>query len=68
MLDFNMIIEDYDFFYQLKPRLRYKVVMELFSDFKHNFRYLFDDENFRAGQEFIASFISNLYCRIFIPN
>ena len=39
--DFNMIIEDYPFFDQIKPRLRYKICMECFGEFYNDFKYLF---------------------------
>ena len=29
---------------------------------------MFEDEEFDAGQEFISDFLSNLYCRIYIPS
>ena len=29
---------------------------------------LFEDENFKAGKEFISFFMTNLYCRIYVPN
>lgn len=47
--------------------MRYKLVNELFGKFKANFYYMFEDEHFYAGNEFISDFLSNLYCRIFIP-
>ncbi len=28
---------------------------------------MFEDDEFYAGQEFISDMLSNLYCRIFIP-
>lgn len=39
----------------------------MFGKFKANFYYMFEDEEFYAGQEFVADFLSSLYCRIFIP-
>lgn len=66
-LDFNLI-QTYEFFDQLKPKLRYKLINELFGTFKANFFYMFEDEEFDAGQEFISDMLSCLYCRIYIPN
>ena len=59
----------YEFFGQLKPSLKYKLLDELFGPFKANFHYMFEDEEFgfEAGKEFISDFLSQLYCRIFIP-
>ena len=36
LLDFNLILS-YEFFEQLKPKLRYKLINELFGDFKSSF-------------------------------
>lgn len=66
--DFNMIIEDYPFFDQIKPRLRYKICMEIFYDFYDDFKYLFKQDYFKADKEFVSRFLSQLYCRIYIPN
>lgn len=40
----------------------------MFGTFKAHFIYLFEDDEFEAGQEFISDFLSNLYCRIFVPS
>ena len=47
--------------------MKYKLINELFGTFKANFFYMFEDDEFEAGQEFISDFLSNLYCRIYIP-
>lgn len=58
---------------QLKPRLRYELIKELFEpmirDFDHLFRY--EDEKgvvSETGTEFLTFFVSALYCRVFIAN
>lgn len=58
---------------QLKPRLRYELIKELFEpmirDFDHLFKY--EDENgmvLETGTEFLTFFVSALYCRVFIAN
>jgi len=56
--DFNMIIEGYPFFDQIKPRLRYKICMEIFKDFFHEFKYLFKQDYFVADKEFVSRFLS----------
>lgn len=48
LLDFNLI-HSYEFYTQLKPKLRYKLINELFGSFKQNFYYMFEDEEFEAG-------------------
>jgi hypothetical protein len=65
-----MLIEGYDFFDQLKPTLRYRIVDEVFSEFKDKFNYFFieSDSGFKASKEFVSYFICNLYCRIYVPN
>ncbi len=39
--DFDMLIEGYDFFDQMKPSLRYRIVQEVFHDFIQRFDYIF---------------------------
>mmetsp|Transcript_19500 Transcript_19500/g.18626 ORF Transcript_19500/g.18626 Transcript_19500/m.18626 type:complete len:80 (-) Transcript_19500:320-559(-) len=79
-----MLRKDNEFFDQLKPDLRYRLIAEVFGDIYKNkdnikcfkdsfifdFRYLFTDKDmgFLASKEMICEFVSNLYCRIFIPN
>ena len=48
--------------------MRYKLIHELFGTFKSNFNYMFEDEDFDGGQEFISDFLSSLYCRIQFPS
>lgn len=68
--DFNMLIEGYDFFDQCKPSLRYRIIEDVFEEFKDRFNYCFIDPDvgFKGSKEFISYFITNLYCRIFLPN
>jgi hypothetical protein len=42
--------------------------MEIFSDFYNDFKYLFMQDYFVADKEFVSRFLSQLYCRIYIPN
>ena len=67
--DHKKLIDGYEYLNQLKPRLRYELVMELFSpmieDFKHLFQY---DDGLECGNEFLTFFVSSLYCRVFIAN
>ena len=65
-LDFNLI-NAYEFFVQLKPKLRHKLVNECFGEFRDSFHHMFNDDDFVAGNEFMAEFLSSLYCRIYIP-
>lgn len=61
--DFNMIIEDFDFYYKLKPSLRYELVEELYGDFANKFNILFVNPREGQYQEkgFTSDFIVNLY-------
>ena len=71
--DHKKLIDGYDFLTQLKPRLRYELIFELFkpmiNDFKHLFRYVDEKDNIMVtGNEFLTFFVSKLYCRVFIAN
>ena len=57
--DFSSL-QNSEYFAQLKPRIRYKLLNTLFSPFITNFFYLFNDDNFEAGCEFTSEFLSNL--------
>ena len=67
MKDYRMINTDFPFFNQMKPRVRYEIVTELFYDFNKIFGWIFFKDGFKADKEFIAQFQANLYCRIYIP-
>jgi hypothetical protein len=41
LLDYNLIKKTYEFYEQLKPKLKYKLIHELFGPFKDNFAYMF---------------------------
>ena len=66
--DFNLIRKD-EFYDQMKPKIRFELVKTLFSQFKSNFDYMFNDTQFgfEGGSEFICDFLSNLYSRIYLP-
>jgi hypothetical protein len=67
LLDFSQIDTTYEFFRQLKPKIRHRLVGELFGTFRGHFAHMFEDEEFEAGHEFTSDFLSSLYCRIFMP-
>ena len=66
--DFNMIIENFNFYSQLKPGLKYEITNCLFGDFAKRFTKLFLDTDYgwKADKGFKADFLSNLYCRSYI--
>lgn len=77
--DFDMLIDGYDYFDQLKPTLRFRLVEDVFYEFIMFFKILFSDseklqKNPRFdglslnSKEFVSYFICNLYCRIYVPN
>lgn len=68
--DYDILIEGYDFFEQLKPTLRYNVVYEVFEEFiDHFYPALFKDldVDYKVSKEFISYYICNLYCRVYVP-
>ena len=42
MYDFNMIIDDYDFYFKLPPKMQTELIDTLFSKFKKDFSHFFD--------------------------
>jgi len=73
IFDHKKLVDGYDFLLQLKPRLRYELINELFKpmiqDFDHIFRYEVTQGNvLETGSEFLTFFVSKLYCRVFIAN
>ena len=65
--DFSNIQES-EYFAQLKPRIKYKLLNTLFNNFITNFFYLFNDDNFEAGCEFSSEFLSNLKPQLFLTD
>lgn len=57
-----------EFFAQLKPRIRYKLLNTLFSPFISNFFYLFNDDDFEGGCEFTCEFLSNIKPKLFLSD
>ena len=51
----------------MKPRLRYRLVNALFSNFISNFFYMFNDSEFEASSEFTMNFVSNIYSQLYLP-
>ena len=60
-------IQNNEFFHQLKPRVRHRLITTLFGNFITNFFYLFNDAEFEGGTEFTSDFLSNLYSRLYLP-
>lgn len=52
----------------MKPRVRHKLISGLFNGFISNFFYMFNDNEFVAGQEFVSDFITNLTSRVYLPD
>lgn len=66
--DHSKLIKDSNLLFQLKPRLRYDLVTDLFPTFFKQFRHMFSYHEVESGKEFIALFVSQLYCRVFLDN
>jgi hypothetical protein len=61
-------LQSHEFFKCLKPRLRHKLINGLFTDFITNFFYLFNDNNYEAGQEFISDFVISIKSQVYMPD
>ena len=66
--DHKKLITGFEFLEQLKPSLRSRLVHELFPKFFKEFDHLFEFENAICGKEFMAYFVTKLYCRFFMGN
>ena len=40
--DFNMVIDDFDFYYKLTPKMQTEVIETIFSEFRKDFSHFFD--------------------------
>lgn len=65
--DFSNIKEN-EFYSQLKPRIRYRLVTGLFCNFISNFFFMFNDDDFEAGCEFTNEFLINLKPNLFLSD
>lgn len=63
MNDFNMIIEEFNFFNQLTPRMKNEVIHTLFTDFMDDFEKFFC----YCGEGFRNEFIINMLARKYEP-
>ena len=63
MLDFNMIIEEFDIYQQLTSQLQTKVVTHIFTGFISKFKLFFAE--LEAG--FINEVVINLFARTQLP-
>ena len=66
--DHKKLITGFEFLEQLKPSLRSRLVHELFPKFFKEFDHLFEFELAICGKEFMAYFVTKLYCRLFMGN
>mmetsp|Transcript_1473 Transcript_1473/g.2589 ORF Transcript_1473/g.2589 Transcript_1473/m.2589 type:complete len:363 (-) Transcript_1473:1072-2160(-) len=64
--DYNQV-QNSEFFTQIKPRIRHRLINTLFGSFITNFFYMFNDADFEAGCEFTSDFLSNIYSRLHLP-
>ena len=59
--DFNIIIEEYQFFEMISPKLQTKLIELMFQDFIKNFGKFFQ----KMEQNFINKIVVNLHARVF---
>lgn len=62
--DFNLIVEEFPFYYMIPQRLQTQLVKELFSEFIDSFGHFFDE----CEQGFVNEFIVNMSCRRYFPD
>ena len=63
--DFNLVVEEFDFFQQLTPNMQTELMQntKTFKQFENNFKHIFDE----CERGFTNEFIIKMYCQIFIP-
>ena len=61
-------LQNSEFFLQMKPRIRHRLINALFGNFITNFFYLFNDTEFEGGCEFTSDFLSNISSRLYLPD
>ena len=61
--DFNLIVEEYDLYELLPPKMQTDLIKQLFGSFIRDFKYFFNscEEGFRN------EFIIQLYARVYKP-
>lgn len=66
LYDFNLIIEEFDFYTEIPPKLQTEIILNInsFREFELSFSHFFDG----CERGFINELIIQLYCRIFTPN
>ena len=64
MYDFNILIEEYDFYNQIPPKMQTIIINSIFWDFKRFFKHFFE----QCENGFTNELIINMYCRIYEPD
>lgn len=59
--DYNMIIEEFDFYLQLSPKLQNDICLLLFKDFMKNFSHFFDSCELGFRNELIINLFVRRY-------
>lgn len=62
--DFNMVIEEFPFYYDIAPKMQDELIKILFGDFQNNFKSFFN----YCERGFANEVIVNMYCRIYEPD
>jgi hypothetical protein len=61
--DFNLLIEEFEFYQQMTPHSQTKIIQETktFKEFEKNFEHFFED----CERGFTNELIINMFCRLY---
>ena len=62
--DFNLIIEEFNFYQQIPPKMQTKIMNTIFKDFQIQFRHFFE----YCERGFVNELIINMFARIYEPD
>jgi signal-transduction protein with cAMP-binding, CBS, and nucleotidyltransferase domain len=65
MYDFNLVIEEFEFYQQITPKMQTDLIQNtrVFQEFEKSFNHFFDE----CERGFTNELIINMYCRIYTP-
>jgi hypothetical protein len=64
MHDFNLIIEEFNFYQQIPPKMQTEIMNTIFKDFQLHFRHFFE----YCERGFVNELIINMFARIYEPD
>jgi hypothetical protein len=62
--DFNLIIEEFNFYQQIPPKMQTEIISTIFKDFQLQFKHFFE----YCERGFINELIINMFARIYEPD